>query len=326
MERIVQPDNLMEAWLLTRRGKQRSAEVRAFGDNLDRELSRMAAELLAGCYSFGRYRHFTIYDPKKRIISAAPFRDRVVMQAMMRICHPVFDNYQIFDSYASRRGKGTYAAIARARQMALRHKWFAKMDVRNFFYSISHEVMTGQLERLFKDRLLLSYFSQLIDSYSASKGRGLPIGNLTSQYFANHNLAEADHYAKEQLRIACYVRYMDDILLFADDRDELMTQAKAYETWVGRHLRLEMHDPVVNRCGSGLPFLGYVIHGHRLSLSQRSRRRLRKKMSGLTEELDEGLISESKYRERLTAMYAFAEHADVVPLKRKVMTEQGFLP
>lgn len=145
----------------------------------------MSLQLLDGSFRFGQYHFFTVYDPKRRTICAASFPERVVFHAMMRICHPVFDDFQIFDSYASRIGKGTYKALERAQQYAKRYQYFAKLDVCKYFDSIDHEVMLHQLCRLFKDSQLLIFFRDLLDSYETSEGRGLPIGNLTSQYFAN---------------------------------------------------------------------------------------------------------------------------------------------
>lgn len=326
MERIVLLDNLREAFLLVIRGKQQSVEARRFRENLDRELAIMAERMQGGNYRFGKYYTFTIYDPKMRTICAAPLRDRVAMQAMMRICHPVFDSYQIFDSYASRPSKGTHKALERAVYFARRNEWFAKLDVRRFFYSVSHEVMLDQLEHLFKDRLLLEYFRQQINGYEDEQGRGLPIGNLTSQYFANHYLAEADHYLKEQLQARCVVRYMDDILLFAESRQELMRLIDEYRRFVEDRLRLRLHEPVVNRCAKGVPFLGYVIHTDRITLSLRSRRRFRQKLREMTNEYEHDKIDDRKYRERLTALYAFVQHADAKPLLRKIIEKEGFFP
>lgn len=185
MPRIASLENLHEAFLRAAKGKSGKLAVKEFRSRLDENLVEMSKQLLDGTFIFGHYHFFTVYDPKKRIICAASFPERVAFHAMMRICHPVFDDFQICDSYASRIDKGTYKALERARQFAHRYKWFAKMDVCKYFDSIDHEVMLRQLCRLFKDPQLLIYFRDLLDSYETSEGRGLPIGNLTSQYFAN---------------------------------------------------------------------------------------------------------------------------------------------
>ena len=246
MPRIASLDNLHEAFLRAARGKQGKMAVAGFRSQLDQNLLAMQQQLLDGTFRFGRYHFFVVHDPKRRVICAASFPERVAFHAMMRICHPVLDSYQVFDSYASRLGKGTYKALERAQQFARRYEWFAKIDVCKYFDSISHDVLLAQLARLFKDPQLLIYFRDLLDTYQASEGRGLPIGNLTSQYFANHYLAVADHYLKEQLRVPAMVRYMDDVLLLADDHRELMGWVEDYSGLLHHHLLLDVHPPVVN--------------------------------------------------------------------------------
>ena len=214
MPRIASLENLHEAFLRAARGKACKRAVIDFRSRLDEHLKEMSRQLLDGTFQFGRYHFFTVCDPKRRTICAASFPERVAFHAMMRICHPVFDDFQIYDSYASRIGKGTYKALERARHFSRCYQWFAKLDVCKYFDSISHEVLLGQLCRLIKDSQLLLYFRDLLATYEVEEGRGLPIGNLTSQYFANHYLAVADHYAKEQLKVPAMVRYMDDLLLF----------------------------------------------------------------------------------------------------------------
>ena len=326
MERIVHPDNLREAFLRAVRGKACHQETQRFRLHIDDELARIADELLSGCYCFGSYRMFTVFDPKRRTICAAPFRDRVTMHAMMRVCHPVFEAYQVNDSYASRVGRGQYKALDRVRQLMPADGWFAKLDVQGFFGSIDHEVMSKQLHALFKDPLLLDYFDRLIRGYAVSDGRGLPIGNLTSQYFANHYLAVADHYLKEQLHARYAVRYMDDTLLLDTDRSRLGSLIRDYTSFVEEHLLLRLHPPVINRCRMGIPFLGYVLFPGRVHLSLRSRRRSRHRLAMISEAFIDNRLTEHDYHQRLTALYAFTAYADASPFRKAVAEEQGLLP
>ncbi len=326
MELVAHPDNLREAFLRAARGKSRMTEVQHFRLHVDEQLERMGEELLSGSYRFGAYHTFEVYEPKKRIICAASFRDRVAMHAMMRICHPVFDGYQVFDSYASRVGKGTHKAIERVRSLIRPDMWFAKLDACVYFSSIDHAILLSQLHRLFKDVRLLSCFGQLIATHSDGWHRGLPIGNLTSQYFANHYLAVADHYLKEQLHAPHAIRYMDDTLLLDTDRSRLLHTVEAYTAFVGSELHLSLHEPVVNRCVAGIPFLGYVVHPHRISLNTRSRHRFRHRLRDLTAAFTAGHITETAYQQRLTALYAVLGYARAAPLCRSVAAEQGLLP
>ena len=308
-------ENLHEAFLRAAKGKSGKLAVKEFRRHLDENLWEMSRQLLDGTFKFGQYHFFTVYDPKKRIICAASFPERVAFHAMMRICHPVFDEFQIFDSYASRIGKGTYKALERAQFFAHRYQWFAKLDICKYFDSIDHKVMLRQLTRLFKDPQLLIFFRNLLDSYETSDGRGLPIGNLTSQYFANHYLAVCDHYLKEQLHVKAMVRYMDDILVFADDRQQLLSQINRARQFVGSELHLELHEPAVNRTCFGIPFLGYVVFPYGLRLNQRSRRRFCKKMDRLNESFLLNKIDEREYSIRASCLHAFIKKADTADFR-----------
>lgn len=321
MERIADRNNLHEAFLRAARGKACKRAVVEFRSHLDENLSAISRSLLDGTYQFGHYHFFTIYDPKKRVICAASFPERVVFHAMMRICHPVFDDYQVFDSYASRIGKGTYKALERAQTFSRRYRWFAKMDICKYFDSIHHDVLLQQLCRLFKDRQLLLYFQDLLATYEVSPSRGLPIGNLTSQYFANHYLAVADHYAKEQLHVEAYVRYMDDMLLFSDDKERLMSQVSTLTAWVAESLGLSSHPFILNKVCHGIPYLGYVVYGDGLRLNQRSRRRFAMKMSMLDERYWTGGMAEADIACRCTCLLAFADKAQDKWLKQKLYQE-----
>ena len=326
MERIASMDNLHEAFLRASRGKAQSAAVRLFRQHLDSNLLQMSSQLLDGTYRFGTARYFTIYDPKKRTICAASFTDRVAFHAMMRICHPVFDNYQIYDSYASRKDKGTYKALERACEMSRRYAWFVKLDVCKYFDSIDHEVLVGQLCHLFKDRQLLLYFRSLIDGYNVTSGQGLPIGNLTSQYFANHYLAQADHYAKETLGVKGYVRYMDDMALYDNDKSHLLEVTERYVAYMEQVLKVQLHPIVLNRTAMGLPFLGYVVYPGHLRLNGRSRTRFRSKMTQLTHDLQSDHITQREYAMRATCLNAFVRKADCTDYLYHISTHDGIYP
>lgn len=326
MERIAFPDNLREAFLRAAKGKSQKKAVREFRDKLNDNLCLMRTQILSGQIPMTPYRYFRINDPKERVICAAPFNMRVLFHAVMRICHPIFDNYQISDSYASRKQMGQYKAIDRARQFARQFRWFAKLDVRKYFDSINHAVLLQQLRRLIKDKMLLRFFRQLIDGYHTAPGKGLPIGNLTSQYFANHYLALADHQAKNQIRIKAYVRYMDDILIFANDKEQLMNYVNSITEFISDNLLLKMHEPVINHTSRGVPFLGYVIYPDVLRLSQRSRKRYKRKVGILNKLHADGIISRQKCAERLQCLNAFIEHADTMRFKSRLNEVKGLYP
>ena len=326
MPRIASYENLREAFLRAVKGKSTKKEVVLFRDRLDENLHLIKQLLLSNSYEFNNYRFFTICDPKQRVICAASFQDRVVFHAVMRICHPVFDNFQIADSYACRVGKGTYRALEKAQLYCKKFEWFAKLDVCKYFDSIDHVILQRQLCRLFKDPGLLSLFARIIGSYSVNHHRGLPIGNLTRQYFANHYLSIADHYVKEQMHIKAMVRYMDDILLFSSSKEKLMADVKELILFIKKQLKLDLHEPIINRTAFGVPFLGYVVKMDCLRLHQRSRNRFVKKMSNLSRLLEEGCIDDREYAERATCLMSFIDKADVNDFKYKISTQEGIYP
>ncbi len=323
MPRILHFDNLCNAFLKAARGKQEKETVKAFREHLDERLEEIRMQLSDASFKFDHYHFFTIYDPKKRLICAAPFPARVVFHALMNVCEPVLERWQIHDSYACRKGKGTYKALERARFYAGKYQWFVKLDVRKFFDSINHEVLKQSLARLFKDSLLLRIFCDIIDSHCSSHGQGLPMGNLTSQYFANHYMAMADHYAKEQLGAKAMVRYMDDILFFHDDKEELKRLATEYMAFLSGVLKLQLHPQVMNRTVCGVPYLGYVVYKDKLRLNQRSRKRFRQKVSELDEAWLTGRMAERECTDRMQSALAFVQKADTRGLRENVYLRKG---
>ncbi|MBP5673741.1 MAG: hypothetical protein J6X49_15240 [Victivallales bacterium] len=211
---IAEMDNLRLAFWKAQRGKRGKREVMAYRENLDEELMRLHEQLVQGEVEVGRYHYFTIHDPKERMICAADFRERVLHHAIMNVCEPFFERYQIHDSYACRKGKGVDACLERLQEMCRRHQWYLKLDIHKYFDSIPHEGMKQVLRHYFKDTRLLMLFYRIIDSYEVASGRGIPIGNLTSQHFANMYLGVLDHQLKEVWKVPGYVRYMDDFILF----------------------------------------------------------------------------------------------------------------
>jgi retron-type reverse transcriptase len=218
---IADPGNLRLAFWKASKGKRAKADCRAFQESLDTNLGALRAELLAGQVRVGNYHYFTIHDPKERTICAAQFRERVLHHALMNVCEPVLERAAVFDSYACRRGKGQLAAVRRAESYARRYGWFLKLDVRKYFDSVDHTVLRRLLRQKFKDAVVLALFDQVLASYQTAPGSGLPIGNLTSQHFANFYLAPLDRFIKEHLRRGAYVRYMDDFVVWGESGTDL---------------------------------------------------------------------------------------------------------
>lgn len=310
MERIADYDNIQLAFVKSCRGKQGKREVQEFREHYDQNIRNIRNEMLADNVRIGQYNYFKIYDPKERLICAAAFRERVIHHAIMNVCHDVFDRHLIYDTYATRRGKGVYAALAKATQAAAKYRYIVKLDYRKYFDSISHDVLKAQLAHVFKDKSLLSLLYRIIDSYENTPGRGLPIGNLTSQYFANHYLSELDHIMKERMRIPIYIRYMDDVIMMAHDKETLirgLTEIIDYSTDV---LKLKLKSPLYRTSQVGMPFLGYVIKPHHLLLTGRSKRRFREKYHLYHREFESGELSEYEYQQHLLPLLSFVNYAE----------------
>lgn len=181
----------------------------------------------------------------------------------------------------------------------------------------------AQLARLFKDPQLLIFFRDLLDTYQTEKGRGLPIGNLTSQYFANHYLAVADHFLKEQLQAPAVIRYMDDVLIFSKSKEQLSSLVQNYRDYLNRKLLLAVHAPVINKTKYGIPFLGYVVHSSGLRLNRRSKLRYEEKMMQLSAQLGIGDMGEKEYASRAMCLTAFVTKAHTNGFRRSLACKQG---
>ena len=240
MERVLDRETLREAYARAARGKRTKRDAAAFGARLDENLAGLSRDLAEGTYTVGPYHQFTIFDPKERLITAPCFRDRVLHHALALVCEPVFERLLIADTFACRRGKGREAAVERAKQFARRYPWFLKLDIRKYFNSIDHERLLELLGRKFKDRRLLDLFGRIIASYEVAPGRGVPIGSLTSQHFANFYLAGLDRFVKEGLQAGGYVRYMDDFVVWDEGGTRLATMRDRIGEFVERELSLAL--------------------------------------------------------------------------------------
>ena len=270
----------------------------------------MRREILDGTIAVGEYRYFKIRDPKERIISAAPFRERVLQHAVMNVCHRYFDRTLIDTTYATRLGKGLYSALTKAVEAATHYKYMVKLDYRKHFDSVDHDVLKRRLRRIFKDAALLRLFDRIIDSYSASPGKGLPIGNLTSQYFANLYLSDLDHKVKEEWKADVYIRYMDDILIAGNDLPTLKRIVEQMTIYSSHQLLLTFKPPVYRSSSSGQVFLGYRVLPRHCKLSGRSKKRFRTKLLLYNRLLEEGTWSEHQYQEHILPLLSFVTHAE----------------
>lgn len=249
------------------------AELRALGRGFPNPHNRDAEWQIGIChpnnchpmYHPQPYKYFVIREPKERIISVAAFRDRVVHHALVNIIEPYFEATFIKDSYATRKDKGLHLAVQAAQAYACRYKWYLKLDIQKFFASVNHDVLLSLIKRKIKDPAVMSLCRIILSNQTVSMGmeenKGLPVGNLTSQFFANIYLNQLDHFVKQTLSYQAYVRYMDDFILFSNDPIDLKEALKKIEQFVQLQLQLRIKPKSVqiNRVTHGIPYLGYRI-------------------------------------------------------------------
>ena len=268
-------ENLYEASRKARKRKTRKENVERFELHRERFLHQLQDELVQGTYQPCPYRQFYIHDPKKRLISAAPYRDRVVHHGLCNVIAPLIERRFIDDSYSCRKGKGTSAGRERCRKYTNRYKYVLKCDIRKYFQSMVHDILKDKIGRTIRCRPTQDLCAQIIDSYEddelpaavfpgddlfvySQRRQGLPIGNLTSQLWANLYLDRLDHIIKEEWRVPGYVRYTDDFLLWSDDKAFLHEcRARVVDELQTERLVLHPRKSRVMQCREGVPFLGF---------------------------------------------------------------------
>ncbi len=288
-------DNLIGAFQAAVRGKKYTAAMARFEFRLEENLLLLQQALREKTYRPGRYKTFYIRDPKKRMISAAPFRDRVVHHALCRVIEPLFERSFIYDSYANRRGKGTQRAIIRYQQYAWKYPYVLKCDIRKFFPSLDHAILKEEIRWKIQCPDTLWLVDQIIDGSNPQepheiyfpgddlftpfhRRKGLPIGNLTSQFWANVYLNRFDHFIKEELQVPGYIRYVDDFVLFGEDKGKLWAWKRHLERYLAEKLRLIVHPRKthIHQVNRGVPFLGFRVFPEYRQILKRNARRHRR--------------------------------------------------
>lgn len=316
-QKIVTFDNFVRAAHRAFRGKKDNYAAAEFYFNYEYELLALRKELNSGAYTPRPLTTFFISDPKVRLISAPEFRDRVLHHAICNIIEPILEKGYISHSFACRKGKGTHRAIKQTQAFCRKYDFFLKCDIKKYFDSIDHNVLKKRLAGTFKDAKLAWLLNVIIDG-SNDNGKGIPIGSLTSQHFANFYLDRLDHYIKEDLGVKGYLRYMDDFILFADERPVLHVQKSKIDTFLKDRLHLELKEKatVIAPVRNGVPFLGFRVFPRLLRLKQENKKRLMNKLKTRTRQLRKGTISEKKYAKSMSSIIEHLKIADTYHLRR----------
>jgi len=339
-EKICNWENLRLAYANASRGKRGRGATAEFESMLADNLLELEQELNEQTYQPGAYNNFHIHEPKRRLISAAPFRDRVVHHALCNITVPYFEKQFIADSYANHVGKGTHRAIDRCQQFARKYKYVLQCDIAQFFPSIDHEVLRGTLEHMLPDESALWLIDQILvsgrgvlageydmvyfpndDLLAVNKPRGLPIGNLTSQWWANCYLNPFDHFVRRELGCRAYLRYVDDFLLFGDDKKELMQWRDALVKRLERfRLTLHMGSAHPYPVTEGIPFLGFMIFPDQRRLKQRKGFAYQRKLRHLNQTAAQKTVHAS-----VQGWVNHVRYADAWHLREAVLGNVGLL-
>ena len=280
---IVSVENLCAAWEEFIVGKKSKMDVCTFQRQLTKHIMELHQDLDTGEYRHGAYYEFRIADPKPRVIHKASVRDRLVHHAIHRTLYPFFDRLFIADSFACRQGKGLHRAMRRFRDFSRkagrnhsRTVWILKCDIRKFFASVDHLILLGLLRSRIEDDRIVTLLAKIILSFQTQIGKGIPLGNLTSQLFANVYLNELDQFVKHGLHIPFYIRYADDFVFLDHSREGLRGLIPNIEKFLHRELRLSLHPSkiFVQTVASGIDFLGWIHFPHHRVLRTSTKKRM----------------------------------------------------
>jgi len=338
-ETICHPLNIWAAYRNAARGKRCQPAAAVFEYDLEKNLIELEEELKAETYLPGVYHNFLIHKPKRRLISAAPFRDRVVHHALMNVIEPLFERQFIFDSYANRRGKGTHAALDRCTFYLRRHQYVMHLDVCQFFPSIDHEILLSILSRKIGDEKTMNLIRKIVasgqgvqeeeyemryfpgdDLFASHRPRGLPIGNLTSQHWANVYLNELDQYAKRARKCHAYIRYVDDVLLFSDEKPCLHEWRREIIHYL-QNLRLTIHESSAQpeRTRDGIPFLGFIVFPDHRRLKRANGIAFQRRLKTMYSLYSSGKMTFPDLTQRVQSWINHAGYGDTWNLRRKIL-------
>lgn len=325
---ICRYDNLLTAFKNARKGKTTVDYVIEFEQNREENLFQLRNELLFHIYRPKPLKTFILRDPKTRKISKSAFRDRIVHHALCNVIQPIFEKSFIYDSYANRKRKGTLKAIERFhffhRKISknnMRAAYVLKADVRHYFETVDHAILLSRIRKKISDQRALWLIHRIFSNYSTSSGKGMPLGNLTSQFFANVYLNELDQFVKHTLKVEYYIRYVDDFVLFHTSWKVLEKWKSKIDAFLKEKLSLKLH-PDKSRIISlerGTEFLGFKLFFCHLRIKQRNMRKFYRKLAFLYAQHEKKEISYDVIYDFLEGWIAHVKHANTYTLRKKIM-------
>jgi hypothetical protein len=336
---IVDWSNLLLAWHKASKGKRRTNACAQFEHGFADKLLDLQQELMTGCYQPGSYTHFYIHEPKRRCISAAPFRDRVVHHALCNIIEPIFETQFISDSYANRVNKGTHKAVNRFQHFCKCHPYVLRLDIVKHFPSMDHGILLDTLSRYIEDKQTLELVRVIIDSgrdlpdrgsgaslfpgddlLSLCRPGGLPIGNLTSQFWSNCYMHPLDLFIKRELGCKNYLRYVDDFALFSHSKKQLWEWKSAIKEKLEQmRLRFHEHNAQVSPVHIGIPWLGFIIYPDYRRIKQRKVVHATRRLNQQFDQWQSGHISFAEFDASVQGWVNYVRYADSWGLRKHVL-------
>ena len=327
-DKIISLKNLILAWKRAREGKSKKPDVYEFEKNIAYSLKILHDELKNQTYKPKSLQTFILRDPKTRTISKSAFRDRVVHHALVRIIEPIFERVFIHDSCANRLKRGTLFAIKRFDKFKRRvtkggklDAYCLKADIKHYFQEVDHEILLKTIFIRIKEEKTLWLIRRILENNAPSnpKGKGMPLGNLTSQFFANIYLNELDYFVKQRLKAKFYIRYVDDFVLLDSSRKNLFVIKEKIEEFLIKNLKIELHKDKskIILLSQGVDFVGFRNFYHYRLLRKRNLRSVKIKIK----KFSKGQISDKKMGEILSGWNAYSKWADSFKLRKEIENE-----
>ncbi len=329
-EKIISPENLFLAWDAFKGDKRNKPDVLRFEWNLEQNIFRLHGDLKDRTYQHGPYASFYINDPKQRHIHKATVRDRILHHAVFSVINPVFEPTFIPTSFSCRIGYGTHKGVETLEEMIRRVSrnntapcFVLKCDVQKFFASVSHEILLSILEKRIKDDDAMWLMGSIVKSYESVSRRGIPIGNLTSQLFANVYMNELDQFMKHVLKVKYYIRYTDDFAVVAGDKKYLEELLPLISKFLENKLALKLHPnkTIFLSICQGVDFLGYVIFPKHRLIRLQTKHRMFKKLEKLMEEYKAGNITKLNFEQSLQSYLGVLSHADTHTIREELLNK-----
>ena len=327
--KVISVENLFQAWAEFRSDKQQKPDVMKFERHLEENIFDLHHLLRKKQYEHGAYQAFYIHDPKQRLIHKATIQDRVLHHAIFKVLNPVFEPTFIAHSFSCRIGKGTHKGVAALATMLRKisknntKPCFAlKCDVRKFFATVDQDILFSILQKRIQDEDMLKLLHKIVYSFNRTGAphKGIPIGNLTSQLFANIYMNELDQFVKHQLRVKHYVRYTDDFVIVADNTQYLQGLLPKIQEFLRDVLLLELHPNKISirKFSQGIDFLGYVVLPNYSVLRTKTKRRILSKLDNNIQGLKNGAVSEGYFHQSLQSYLGVLSHANSYNVEQNI--------